>query len=55
MKINLIKAGVAAIALIATPFAAVAADIRPPVYKGVPRSVVSYYNWSGLYAGLFVG
>ncbi len=55
MTINLIKAGVAAIALLATPFAAVAADIRPPVYKGVPRSVISYYNWSGLYVGATVG
>jgi outer membrane immunogenic protein len=29
--------------------------MRPPVYKGVPRSVISYYNWSGLYIGGTVG
>ncbi len=56
MKFNLIKAGVvAAVALLVTPIAAAAADMRPPVYKGVPRSVVSYYNWSGLYVGGTVG
>lgn len=55
MTFKLIKAGVVATALLATPFAAVAADIRPPVYKGMPRSVVSFYNWSGFYAGLNVG
>lgn len=56
MTFKLIKAGaIAATALLATPFAAVAADIRPPVYKGVPRSVVSFYNWSGFYAGFNVG
>ena len=55
MTFKLIKASVAAVALLAIPFAAVAADIKPPVYKGVPRSVVSYYNWSGLYVGGTVG
>jgi outer membrane immunogenic protein len=55
MTLKLIKSGVAAMALLATPFAADAADIRTPVYKGVPRSVISYYNWSGFYAGLNVG
>ena len=55
MTFKLIKAGVAAVALLATPFAAVAADIRPPVYKGVPRSVISYYNWTGFYVGGTVG
>ncbi len=56
MKFKLTKAGVAAaVALLVTPVAAAAADIRPPVYKGVPRSVVSYYNWSGFYTGVFVG
>ena len=55
MIFKLIKAGVLAAALLATPFAAEAADMKVPVYKGVPRSVISYYNWSGLYAGLNVG
>ena len=54
MTSKLLKASATAIALLATPFAAVAADIRPPVYKGV-RSVVAYYNWTGFYTGLFVG
>ena len=35
MTFKLIKSGVVAIALLATPFAADAADIRTPVYKGV--------------------
>lgn len=52
---NLIKASVAAAALLATPFAAVAADIRTPVYKGTPRSVIAYYNWTGFYVGGTVG
>jgi outer membrane immunogenic protein len=55
MTFKLIKTGAAAIALLAIPVAAVAADMRPPVYKGVPRSVVSYYNWSGFYVGATVG
>jgi outer membrane immunogenic protein len=55
MKHKLIKAGLGALALLATPFAAVAADMRPPVYKGPPPSVVAYYNWTGMYAGMVVG
>ena len=57
MTFKLIKAGVAALALLAVPFAAQAADmpIKPPYYKGAPRSVVSYYNWTGFYAGVNVG
>lgn len=55
MTLKMIKAGVMAFALLATPLAAVAADIRPPVYKGVPRSVISYYNWTGFYIGATVG
>ena len=56
MSFKLIKAGAAALALFAIPFAAQAADM--PIkgyYKGAPRSVVSYYNWSGFYAGVNAG
>ena len=40
MNFKLIKAGVAALALLAVPFAAQAADvpIKAPYYKGAPRS-----------------
>ena len=55
MTFKLIKAGVAAMALLVTPFAAVAADIRTPVYKGTPRSVIAYYSWTGFYLGATVG
>ena len=57
MTFKLIKAGVAAVALLAVPFAAEAADvpIKGPYYKGAPRSVVSYYNWTGFYAGINAG
>ena len=47
------KWGIATFALLATSFSADAADI--PVkgyYKGPPRSVVSYYNWTGGYIGI---
>src|SRR5687767_12577104 len=51
------KLGIATLALLATPFAANAADIpiKGGYYKGPPRSVVSYYNWTGLYAGISGG
>jgi len=57
MIFKLIKASVAALALLTVPFAAQAADvpIKPPYYKGAPRSVVSYYNWTGFYAGINAG
>ena len=57
MIFKLIKASVAALALLTVPFAAQAADvpIKPPYYKGPPRSVVSYYNWTGFYAGINAG
>ena len=29
--------------------------MRVPVYKGMPRSVISYYNWTGFYLGVHVG
>jgi outer membrane immunogenic protein len=57
MTFKLIKTGVAALALLTVPFAAQAADmpIKAPYYKGAPRSVVSYYNWTGFYAGVNAG
>ena len=54
MTSKLIKAGAAAIALLLAPMAAAeAADmpVKGPYYKA-PRSVVSYYNWTGFYAGI---
>jgi outer membrane immunogenic protein len=56
MTFKLIKASVAALALLAIPFAAQAADvpIKAPYYKG-PHNVVSYYNWTGFYAGINAG
>jgi outer membrane immunogenic protein len=57
MTFKFIKAGLAALALFAVPVAAQAADvpIKAPFYKGSPQSVVSYYNWSGFYAGVNAG
>ena len=58
MTFKLIKTGALAAMLLVAPFAAAeAADMRlkAPVYKGVPRSVISYYNWTGPYGGLNVG
>jgi outer membrane immunogenic protein len=51
------KLGIASLALLVTSFAAQAADmpIKGPYYKGPPRSVVSYYNWTGFYAGISGG
>jgi outer membrane immunogenic protein len=48
------KLGIATVALLATSFAANAADIpvKGGYYKGPPRSVVSYYNWTGGYVGI---
>ncbi len=48
------KLGIATLALLATSFAAEAADmpVKGPYYKAAPRSVVSYYNWTGFYAGI---
>ena len=57
MTFKLIKTGALAAVLLVAPFAAAeAADMRlkAPVYKGVPRSVISYYNWTGPYGGLNV-
>lgn len=52
MNFKLIGSGIAALALLATSFTAEAADIPRPIYKGPPRSVVAYYNWTGFYAGI---
>jgi outer membrane immunogenic protein len=56
MKFKLLGTGLAAMTWIATAFAAQAADIPRPVYKGMPiRPVIAYYNWTGFYAGLNAG
>jgi outer membrane immunogenic protein len=54
MTFKLSTAGLAAFALLIIPFAAQGADmpIKAPYYKGAPRSVVAYYNWTGFYAGI---
>ncbi len=56
MTFKLIKASIAAFALLAVPVVAQAADvpIKAPYYKG-QQSVVSYYNWTGFYAGINAG
>ena len=54
MNVKLIGSAIAVSALLATTFAANAADIPRPVYKGV-RSVIAYYNWTGFYAGINAG
>ncbi len=55
MNFKLIKAGFATLALLAVPFAAKAADvpIKAPFYKSAPA--MSYYNWTGFYAGVNAG
>ena len=54
MKFDWMKTGLAVAALMATPLAAQAADMRIP-YKAPLRSVVAYYNWTGFYAGINAG
>jgi outer membrane immunogenic protein len=54
MNLKLLGTGLAALAFLASSFSAQAADIPPPVYKGV-RPVVAYYNWTGFYAGINAG
>ena len=51
MNFKLLGAGAAALALLATSFAAQAADIPRPIYKSA-RSVIAYYNWTGFYVGV---
>lgn len=57
MTLKLIKAGVATLALLAASLAAGAAElpVKAPIYKAPLRSVVSYYNWTGFYAGINAG
>jgi hypothetical protein len=57
MTLKLIKAGVATLALRAASLAAGAAElpVKAPIYKAPLRSVVSYYNWTGFYAGINAG
>ncbi len=57
MTFKWIKAGVALLALLVMPFVAEAADksVKQPVVKAIPRSVVAYYSWAGLYGGVNLG
>ena len=55
MNFKLIGSPVAALAMLATTFAAEAADIPRPFYKAPVRSVIAYYNWTGFYAGINAG
>jgi outer membrane immunogenic protein len=57
MTLKSIKAGVATLALCVATMSAEAADmpVKAPYYKAPLRSVVAYYNWTGLYAGFNVG
>jgi outer membrane immunogenic protein len=57
MSFKSIKSLLAAATILGGAAAAQAADIpiRPPVYKGAPRSVIAYYNWTGFYVGLNAG
>jgi outer membrane immunogenic protein len=52
MKLKMIGAGFAALAMLATSFSVEAADIPRPIYKGPIRPVVAYYNWTGFYLGI---
>ena len=49
MTSKLSKTVLAALALLAAPVAAQAADLS---YKGPPPAPVAYYNWTGFYAGI---
>jgi len=55
MTRKLIKACLAAVALSTLPLAAQAADVpvKAPYFKNAP--MISYYNWSGFYAGINAG
>jgi outer membrane immunogenic protein len=57
MTSKFFKASAATLAMFLVSLAAQAADmpVKAPYYKGPPRSVVSYYNWTGLYAGFNAG
>jgi outer membrane immunogenic protein len=57
MVSNVMKVGLAALGLLATPLAVKAADmpLSRPYYKAAPHASFSYYSWSGLYAGLNAG
>lgn len=56
MTSTFVKTSLAALALLAIPFAASAADIPTKgYYKSAPRSVMGYYNWTGFYVGAVLG
>jgi outer membrane immunogenic protein len=52
---KLTRSGLAAVALLATPLAAEAADVGRPVFKGPVAAPVLLYNWTGVYFGVHAG
>jgi outer membrane immunogenic protein len=54
MKFRFLGIALAGLGFCASALSSQAADIPPPVFKGV-RPVVAYYNWTGFYAGINAG
>jgi outer membrane immunogenic protein len=54
MTSKLIRSGIAALALLAAPLAARAADLGPMPFKG-PAYVAPVFSWTGFYVGLNAG
>ena len=52
MNSQLIRAGIAAAAILASPLAVHAADLGGPSYKAPAYFEPSYFSWSGLYVGI---
>ena len=52
MSSKLFGAGIVAAAILASPFAAQAADLRTPSYKAPPYVSPAYASWSGFYVGI---
>ena len=52
MKTTLLRAGIAAAALLSLPFAAQAADLPRPYTKAPDFVAPVYASWSGFYAGI---
>jgi outer membrane immunogenic protein len=52
MSLKLFGAGIVAAAILASPFAAQAADLRTPSYKAPAYVSPAYASWSGFYVGI---